>query len=110
MGILVDVACSGEATRRPHLRIPPLQRGDATLKPLREPVRAREVPPRLPTGADAPEGSLDAGDILFLLDGGMAGNVGALLKAFQSKDKVSKSEGFGESGHEARARPWHGQR
>ena len=33
VGIFFDVKCSGEATRRPHLRIPPLQRGDATLKP-----------------------------------------------------------------------------
>ena len=92
VGIFFDVKCSGEATHRPHLRIPPLQRGDATtLKPLLEVARARLAPPRLPTGMDAPEGSLDAGDIYFLLDGGMSGNVGAMRKAFNSKDKVSKT-------------------
>ena len=90
VGIFFDVKCSGEATRRPHLRIPPLQRGDAILN-LLEAARARFAPPRLPTGLDAPEGSLDAGDIYFLLDGGMTGNVGALLKQFQTKDKVSKT-------------------
>ena len=49
------------------------------------------APPRLPTGMDAPEGPVDAGDIYLLLDGGMTGNVGTLLKQFQSKDKVSKT-------------------
>ena len=34
---------------------------------------------------------MDAGDIYFLLDGGMSGNVGAMLKAFNGKDKVSKT-------------------
>ena len=90
VGIFFDVKCTGEATRRPHLRIPPLQRGDATLN-LLEAARARCAQPRLATGLDAPEGSLDAGDIYFLLDGGMTGNVGTLLKQFQTKDKVSKT-------------------
>ena len=35
------------------------------------------------------EGSLNAGDIYLLLDGGVPGNVGTLLSAFQSQDKVS---------------------
>ena len=90
VGIFFDVKCTGEATHRPHLRIPPLQRGDATLN-LLEAARARCAQPRLATGLDAPEGSLDAGDIYFLLDGGMTGNVGTLLKQFQTKDKVSKT-------------------
>ena len=34
---------------------------------------------------------MDAGDIYVLLDGGMTGNVGTMLKAFQSKGKVSKT-------------------
>ena len=42
----------GEATHRPHLRI-----------------LGGHVPPRLPTGVDVAEGSLDAGDIYVLLDG-----------------------------------------
>ena len=87
VAIIYDVKCSGEATHRPNLRIPPLQaRGEATLKPLVEAARAR-VTPRLPSGEDAPDGSLDAGDIYFLLDGGMSGNVNTLFKAFQGKEK-----------------------
>jgi len=87
VGIFYDVKCSGEATHRPNLRIPPLQRGEASLKPLLEAARARLIP-QLPSGEAAPDGSLDAGD--FLLDGG-TGNVGTMHKAFQSKDRVSKS-------------------
>ena len=34
---------------------------------------------------------MDAGDVYFLLDGGMTGNVGTLLKQFQTKHKVSKT-------------------
>ena len=34
---------------------------------------------------------MDAGDNRFLLDGGVTGNVGAMLLSFQSKDKVSKT-------------------
>jgi hypothetical protein len=90
VGVFFDENCSGEATHRPHLRIPPLQRGDAMLN-LLEAASARFAPPRLPTGLDAPEGSLDAGDTYFLQDGGMTGNVGTMLKAFHSEDKVSKT-------------------
>ena len=35
------------------------------------------------------EGSLDAGDIYALLDGGATGNVGTLRSALQSHDKAS---------------------
>ncbi len=67
VAIIYDVKCSGEATHRPNLRIPPLQaRGESTVKPLVEIARAR-LAPRLPSGEDAPEGSLDAGDIFFLM-------------------------------------------
>ena len=90
VAIIYDVKCSGEATHRPNLRIPPLQsRGETSLKPLVEAARAR-LTPRLPSGEDAPDGSLDAGDIYFLLDGGMSGNVSTLFKAFQGKEKVTK--------------------
>ena len=90
VGIFFDVKCGGEATHRPNLRIPPLQRGEASMKPLLEAARARLIP-QLPSGEAAPDGSLDAGDIYFLLDGGMTGNVATMYKAFQSKEKVSKS-------------------
>ena len=90
VAIIYDVKCSGEATHRPNLRIPPLQaRGESTVKPLVEIARAR-LAPRLPSGEDAPEGSLDAGDIFFLMDGGMSGNVSTLFKAFQGKEKATK--------------------
>ena len=61
VGIFFDVKRSGEATHKPHLRIFPLQRGEARW----------------------------VGDVYFLLDGGMAHT--SLHKAFQSKGKVSKS-------------------
>ena len=61
------------------------------LSALIRPARARLVPPRLPTGADAPEGPLDADGIFLLLDGEVLGNDGTLRKAFQTKGKVSKT-------------------
>ena len=74
VAILFDVKCSGEATHRPSLRSPPLQRGDSVLKPLVEVARAR-LTPQLPGGEDAPDGALDVGDIRCLLDFVLSGNL-----------------------------------
>jgi hypothetical protein len=92
VAIIYDVKCSGEATHRPNLRIPPLQRekGAGTLKPLIEAARGRH-PPRLASGDAAPDDSLDVGDLYLLLDGGMTGNMAALMKPFQGKERASKS-------------------
>ena len=91
VAIIYDVKCSGEATHRPNLRIPPLQqRGDHTIKPLVD-MAMKRMAPRLPDGEPAPEGSLDAGDIYFLMDGGMSGNVNTLFKVFQGKEKATKT-------------------
>ena len=49
VAIIFDVKCSGEATHRPNLRIPPLQRGELTLKPLLDAARKR-LEPQLPSG------------------------------------------------------------
>ena len=71
---MFDAKCSGEAAHRPNLRIPPLQLGEAILKLLVEAARAR-LTPQLPGGEDAPDGSLNVGDIVFLLDGWLSGNM-----------------------------------
>ena len=55
VGIFFDVKRSGEATHKPHLRIFPLQRGEASFKPLFEAARARFTP-QLPWGETAPDG------------------------------------------------------
>jgi hypothetical protein len=51
----------------------------------------KRMAPRLQDGDPAPEGSLDAGDIYFLMDGGMSGNVNTLFKVFQGKEKATKT-------------------
>ena len=84
---LFDGKCSGEANHRPNLRTLPLQQGDSVLKPLVEVARAR-LTPQLPGGQDAPDDSLDVGDICVLLDGRLSGNISNLYRPFQSKTKV----------------------
>ena len=55
VGVFFDVKRSGEATHKPHLRIAPLQRGEASFEPLFEAARARFTP-QLPWGETAPDG------------------------------------------------------
>ena len=54
--IFFDVKRSGEATHKPHLRIFPLQRGEASFKPLFEAARARFTPQLPPGGRRHPMG------------------------------------------------------
>ena len=78
VGIFFDVKHSGEATHKPHLRIFPLQRGEASFKPLFEAARARFTPQLPFLGGD---GARWVGDVYFLLDGGMAEHVTPWVKA-----------------------------
>ena len=59
------------------------------LKHLVEVARA-PLTPQLPGGEDAPDGSLHAGAIFFLLDGGLRRNMRNLYSSFQNKTKVSE--------------------
>jgi hypothetical protein len=85
VGIFFDVKRSGEATHRPHLRIPPFSAGRRALSRFSK----QQGPGSLRSFRLGGDGTRWVGDVYFLLDGGMAHT--SLHKAFQSKDKGSKS-------------------
>jgi hypothetical protein len=90
VAIIYDAKNIGEATHRPKLRTPPQQRDSKTLGELITTARSRVATPKTLSGEDAAPGSLDLGDIYFILDGGMAGNEALLMKPFAGKDKTTK--------------------
>ena len=80
VAIIYEFKNIGEATHRPNLRTPPQQRDSKHLLGLIEAARARVTTPKWLTREDAPNGSLDVGDIYMVLDGGMSGNESVLMK------------------------------